>query len=164
MARRRTSKHTSGGKNYVWTVVRIGRALSTTVSSDILVADADWNSNASQNKATILAVRGYLNFRSIGTSDADCKYYIGTQDEDLTVLASPDTAGTYVDEDIMYTNGIGKGAGAVEAVQLYLDVFNIKAKRKLRTGMELRLIARASANSQIQVAGIIRTLLLLNNS
>jgi len=163
MARRQHRSAGRRGKNYVWTAVRMGAALSTVVSVNRLVEDSDWDTSAGQASGTIVAIRGYLCLRAIGVNDATANWYIGITDDDITSFPSPDTIATYTDSDIMYTSGIGSAAGALSDGYIHFEVIDIKAKRKIKAGTDLVLVMRASANSQIQVSGIIRTLILKNS-
>ncbi len=163
MARRKTKRFSgAGGKNYLWTVVLFDDAMSTTTEKVPLVADSDWVGAAGQPSATVIAIRGYMAFRSLSTSASGDKWYIGKLDKDVAAPANPEVADTYVDEDIMYTGGCAKSTGTAAAVQLYHEMIDIKAKRRIKGGMELILAHRATVSSQIQVTGVLRTLLLLN--
>ena len=157
-ARRSSSK---GDKNYVWTAVRINRVIALTPSEDLLVTDTDWSADGGQRSATVIAIRGYLTFANVGVAAAYAQWYMGVADADITP-ESPDLVDTYVDEDIMYTGGVLKSAAGAAGDNLYSTIIDVKAKRKIKTGMNLRLILEASSASEIQVTGIIRTLLLLN--
>jgi len=151
-------------KNLVWAALRIELAMTTTVSAQRLVQDSDWVAIGGQPSCTIIAVRGWLAFRAAGVNTAQAKWYIGTADEDITSIPSPDAISTYVDEDIMFTDGLDKAAGAVDGQgMLHHSVINVKAKRRIKSGKELQLVMRASVNTEIAVSGVIRTLLLLNN-
>ena len=159
---RHTRSFSSGGKNYMWAAARIGRNIPTTTSRDLLVADSDWNVTGGSKSCTIIAMRGYLSFRSLGTTTGDAKWYIGKLDKDATA-ADPDVVDTYVEEDIMYTGGLNKGAGAVDAVQLHHEFIDVKAKRRIKSGTDIILASSALVTTQVRMDGIIRTLLLLNN-
>jgi len=161
--KRASRSYSSGGKNYVWAVALIDSGLTTTPVRHQLVTDTDWEAIAGQASATVIAVRGYLAFRSIGTTLCDSAYYIGVLDGSFGSFASPGAVTTYVDEDIMWTGGLNKGAGAVEARMLHHEVINVKAKRKIKSGMDLNLILYCTVDTQVNVTGVIRTLLLKNS-
>ncbi len=171
MARRfskSTTRFSKGGKNYIWTVVL---AQGVTVSIDSLpsifpiVSDSDWSANAGAATATILAVRGYVNITSIGTSFSSTKWYIGKQDKDIVTGTGidPSVAQIYVDEDIMYTGGWDKPPGAVADSQVCHEIVDVKAKRKLQKGVDLRLVIGTSTVSQTAVSLVLRALLQINN-
>ena len=157
-ARRSSSR---GDKNYVWTAVRVNRVLGLVATEDLLVTDTDWSADGGQRSATVIAIRGYLTFANVGAAAAYGQWYMGVADADI-VPESPDLVDTYVDEDIMWTGGVLKSAAGADGDNLLTVDVDVKAKRKIKTGMNLRLIMEASSASEIQVSGIIRTLLLLN--
>ncbi len=149
--------------NYVWSVVSVNRAILTTVTSENLVQDSDWNPSGGQKRATIIAVRGYLMMRAVGVLVSDCHMYLGIMDEDVATSPDPALAATYVDEDIMWTGGFCKSPGAQDARQLFHMDINIKAKRKIRSGQELRLNSIGTNASELRLIGILRTLMIVNN-
>jgi len=168
MGRRRTTR--SAGKasnNYIWTAVSLDTTIplvSPFLQADI-VADSDWSVVGGQRGATIMAVRGWLHFTSEGTGLSKVFYYMGVQDKDVTVGASLDplSVATYTKEDIMLTGGWSKPVGAIDGVFSHMVDINVKSKRRIKTGKELRLILAATVVNQIHVVGVIRALLKLNN-
>ncbi len=162
---RRTRKFSSGGKNYLWAAVLVGQNIPNSPSfGGKLVQDTDWATHGGQQKATVLAIRGWLATKAVGTSSATAHMFIGVGDEDEAASqASPILAQTYIDEDIMWTGGASKAAGALSDGDIGYFEINIKAKRKIRSGQEVRLVTEASVVSQIALHGILRTLLLLNS-
>jgi len=162
MARSKRHFKGKGGQNYIWTATLINFGITTTSTILNLVASSDYDAAGGQMTATVLAIRGYLAFRAEGTNAMDVAYYVGMLDEDITSPQSPASVSTYVSEDIMWTGGFNKGAGAVEARQLWHEELNIKAKRKIKSGMNVNLIIRGTASSQADITGVVRCLLLMN--
>ncbi len=162
MAKRshRASRQTSGKKNMVWTSIRIGSSLSTTILNFQLINDADWVGAAGQPSATIIGIRGWLSVVGTGVVDSNTFMYIGTVDEDVTSFASPNAASTYVQEDIMWTGGTGKGVAAIEGQPIKQFDINVKTKRKIKAGTNLVLSAECNIDDDVRLIGIIRCLLL----
>jgi len=157
----RAHRRSSGGKkNYVWTSIRIGSSLGTTITQFQLINDADWVGAAGQPSATIVGVRGWFDIVGSGVVDSNTFLYIGTQDEDISTFASPNAAATYVNEDIMWTGGCGKGVAAIEGQPLKSFVIDIKAKRKIKGGTNLIMNAECNVDNDVRIIGIIRCLLL----
>jgi len=151
-----------GGKNYLWTVVLFSENMSTTTTKVPLVADSDWVGASGQPSATVVAIRGYIAVHSDSTQETVGRWYIGKLDKDIATPASPATADTYVAEDIMYTGGVAKSSGTAAGVQLYHELIDIGAKRKIKGGMEIILAHRGNLSGQMSLTGALRTLLLLN--
>jgi len=161
---RRSRKFSNGGKNYVWVAARIRQDISTVVQSDLIVTATDWSVGSAQRSATIIAMRGWLSFANEGILSTTMAMYIDVADADTPSL-DPNDVDTYIEASIMWTHGMFKSAGAISGiVQLADRVIDVKAKRKITSGDNCRLITSASVVDEIQVFGIIRTLLLLNNS
>jgi len=163
-----TRAFTKPNNNYVWAVI-LGEGITVPVDTAPLildlVADADWTAIAGQKTATVMAIRGWMSFVSIGVAFSAGKWYCGTQDEDIITGAgiSPATVGTYVDEDIMWTGGWDKPAVVTDTGLMHHEVIDIKAKRKIQTATEVRMVLGASATNQIAVSVVLRTLLKLNS-
>jgi hypothetical protein len=167
MGRRQARARSKQSNNFIWTAVSLDADIplaSPFLQADI-VSDSDWSVVGGQRGATVMAVRGWLSFTSIGTSASKCFYYLGTQDKDVTVGGSLDPLNvvTYVKEDIMLTGGWSKPVGAIDGACYHNIDINVKSKRRIKTGVELRLVLAASVVSEIHVIGIIRALLKMNN-
>ena len=161
MANRRSRSFVRGKKNYTWTSIRIGSSLGTTIANFAIVNDADWVAAAGQQGGTILAIRGWFDIVGTGTADSNTHMYIGTVDEDVTTFADPNSAATYVDEDIMWTGGAGKGGmSAIEGQPIARFDIDIKAKRKIKAGTSLILSATCNVDDDTRIIGILRTLIL----
>ena len=161
MANRSRRSFARGKKNYTWTSIRIGSSLTSTVSNFQIVNDADWFGGAGQQSGTIIAVRGWFDIVGTGTADSNTMLYIGTVDEDVTSFADPNAAATYVDEDIMWTGGVGKGGmSAIEPAPVKSFDINIKVKRKIKSGTDLILSAFCNIDDDVRIIGIMRALIL----
>jgi len=165
MARRRSRGRSSGAKgaNYVWTAVLPGFGLITAGDESLIVAKTDWSNIVGFERATIMTVRGWLSFTSGGTAAADYKWAIVLVDEDVPIQSSL-LADFYTDEDILWTGGGRKALtdAGDNSWQINHDV-NVKAKRKMTSGQELRIIFDVTATSSIHVVGVLRALLKKNN-
>jgi len=165
---RRQRTFSRGDANYVWAVI-LGEGITVPVDTAPLildlVADADWTAIAGQKSATVMAIRGWMSFVSIGVAFSAGKWYCGTQDEDILTGTgiSPGLVGTYVDEDIMWTGGWDKPAVVTDVGLMHNEIIDIKAKRKIKTATEVRMVLGASATDQIAVSVVLRTLLKLNS-
>ena len=156
-----------GGNNYIWTVGLIDEALvvASPFNQLNIVTDADWSVVGGQRTCTVMSVRGWLTFRSVGVLDAFAAWYITTQDADeIAVGMDPLNPTTYVEEDILYTGGFAKPSGTGTGSAQMTEQVNVKSKRKLKSGRELRLVAGADAVDEIHITGIFRCLLKLNES
>ena len=160
MSKHRAFRRTSGKKNYTWTSIRIGSNLSTTIVNFQLINDADWVGAAGQPSGTIVAIRGWFDLVGDGVVESNTFLYVGTVDEDVTSFASSNAAATYVNEDIMWTGGCGKGVAAIEGQPLKSFEIDIKAKRKIKAGTNLILSAECTVDNDVRIIGIIRCLIL----
>ncbi len=150
------------GKNYTWVATVIAQDITTSTTQLNLVSDDDWFGGTGQARATIIAVRGWLSFANQLVAEVALFGYVGVLDEDAT-SSDPTAADTYVDEDIMLTFGVSSMNEAVagfDGAQAML--IDIKAKRKIRTGQDLRINMRTDIANGYRVNGVIRTLLLKN--
>jgi len=163
MARKRNGSRASKQRgNLLWTAV-LGTAsdITAATSTFAIVADGDWQRGSGQSSATLLAIRGYMTIYSIGVLESDVKAYIQLVDEDAASEA-PVSVGTYVSEDILWTGGFAKGDSSATGSNFHHEVFNVKAKRRMKNGQEVRLVIRASVASQFRVSLIMRGLLKLD--
>jgi len=63
----------------------------------------------------------------------------------------------------MMTGGWSKPVGANSPSAHHMEQINVKAKRKIKSGTDCRIVLSASVDGEIVVTGILRALLLLNN-
>jgi len=152
------------GKNKVWVATLIGQTITTSTVAINLVADDDYFGGTGQAHATIIGMRGWLAITPVLPGSGDIIGYIGVTDENVP-SGDPSVAASYVNEDIMFTFGQSAMneavAGFNESVVMQI---NVKAKRKIRTGEDCRIPMISTTVNGWRVAGVIRTLLLLNNS
>jgi len=164
MARRKgTFRSSRKSGNKVWSTVLLQEvAVTAATLSSTIVDDADWVVIAGLKSATVLGVRGYISV-SVGDGTQlsnNLAMYVAPQNED-TSPAPPTQVSTYSDESIMWTGGRQQGEFATESQ--YYDI-NIKAKRRIISGTELRFVFAASADGQFIVSACLRAILLLDNN
>ena len=154
---------TSSGDTTVWVATLISQTITTTQAEINLVADDDWFGGTGQARATIIAMKGWLAIRPAVAGASICLAYIGVIDEDATA-GDPTDANSYVDEDIMFTfgrNAMDEAVAGFDAADYVLTDFG-KAKRKIRTGQDCRLIIKSTVANSFVANGVIRTLLKVN--
>jgi len=136
----------------------------TTVAQHLLVDDADWVVIAGLKSATVMGVRGWVSL-AVGDgvqTSTNMMMLIAPMNEDAAVAAaSPLNVGSYSDESIMWTGGAAQGEFATETQKFD---FNIKAKRRIQSGTELRLATVASDAGQFILSGVLRTYLRVDNN
>jgi len=148
--------------NYLWTAVLAEQIpLTAATLAFVIVADGDWQRSSGQSRATLLSIRGYYTIFNVGVLASDFKAYIQVVDEDAPSEA-PISVGTYVSEDIMWTGGFSKAASSQSGATFHHEIMNVKAKRKIRTGQECRMVVRASVTSEWQISLVLRGLLKLD--
>ena len=128
-----------------------------------IVQDADWVPSAGTAKATILRIRGWMSVINKDTTGSFAGgavlAYIGMFDED-TLSPSGTLPSTYTDEDIMWTAGrefpfTDSGASGLSWLQ---DV-DVKAQRRMRNGVDCRLVIANDMSVSIDVTFVVRALL-----
>ncbi len=166
MARGRKSRGSrSGPKNQVWTtIVNVATTISSgaTKTGTDIVTSADWTAVGGSERATILRIRGWCGASvdvPAGAFAGGAVFgYIGLYDEDeLSKDAS--LALTYLDEDIMTT--FGHTFAAVPAggiIPAYNHEIDVKAMRKIRTGIDCRFVATNITAEDMNMSLVIRAL------
>jgi len=153
-------------KNNVWTtVVPVEQSLAVGATTGLnVVVDTDWQRAAGANeRATLMRIRGWIDvINKLGAGSfaggALLAYALLT-DEDASNASAADPA-TYVEEDILWTGGgcfPFSGAGAAGGnVRLPID---IKAMRKMRVGMNVRVVLTNATDNIVSISGVVRGLL-----
>ncbi len=156
--RRRAAK---SKKDLTWTAVATAaQAVSTTTTSLDIVQDADWNATAGRQSATLLSIRGTISFARLLSNAGHVFMYIGLFDKDEG-SAIPLNASTYVEEDLIWTHTFAYISSMAEP--LILDI-NIKAKRRIATGREVRLVFQeGGTTATMGLSCVLRALLNKNN-
>ena len=168
MARNHRSRSFSRQKGrFIWTSVLFeGFNVPITPVSSNIVEDADWTAVAGNTGATLMAIRGWWSAQGqTGTGNDSLLMLIALVDADIASTSTsldPAAVATYTDEDVLWTGGWTKaqvtevgvraGSGQVEV--------NIKARRKIRSGQEIRL-CQTTTNDEIGFSGVFRALLKL---
>jgi len=157
--RRRASKRTG---NRIWTAVTLGTVVLSSVHDGVsIVNEADWSS-APNEKATLLAIRGWIHLTSIAGANARATLLMGKFDADELASAAstdPDNVATYVNEDILWTGGMTSSGGGIDHVNMQI---NVKAKRKMRATEDINLIYACSPTDNFIMGGVLRALLLVS--
>ena len=179
MTRRRGITRRSGVQKgeYIWTAVLGIDILSTIlVQSANIVEDGDWSVSAGRQGATLIAIRGWWGCQHDPVGGAESNTVIGlaieVQDEDIGAASAtqdPLVVGTLIDEDILWTGGwatgfllFASGVGSVYTASTPPMQFDVKAKRKLKTGSQVRIVHSAVTDNEIKVNFSIRALLKVN--
>ncbi len=158
MARRsRAARVSKSNKDLTWTALATAaQAISTTTQSLDIVQDADWNATAGRQSATLLSIRGTISFARLLSNAGHVFMYIATFDKDEG-SAIPLNASTYVEEDIMWTHTMPYISSMAEP---YVIDINIKSKRRLETGKEVRFVFQEGGTTNTMgVSCILRALL-----
>ncbi len=161
MARRSRRASASRGKDLTWTsVITDDETISDAVEVLDIVQGTDWSVVAGSQTATLLTIRGNIALRRTNPSQGSVFMYIAVFDKD-EASPSPLVPATYVEEDILWTKCWIHSVGSLESVMI--DV-HVKAKRRIRSGQDVRLVfieSGATNNSDISV--ILRALVNKNN-
>ena len=164
----RSGRRPGPRRNRIWTNVlsdegTVGGGGSLTLD---ITRGTDWQrSGTGREMATVVAIRGWISFAFEADSIAggSLSALIGLFDEDeanpgVTVVA------TYSDEDILWTGGIQLGSQFSNEGQAWNVEFNVKAKRKLSNGQELRFIMENGCLEPCRVSGLLRALILTGSA
>ena len=149
MVARRFAKR-SGPRNLIWTVVLIESVTvaTTALQGENIVTASDWSVEGGFERATLLAIRGYVTLHNLSSAANDVKMCIAKQgDGEPTIDAAQ--AATYSDEDILWTGGVL--LPAVATAQAFPQVFdiNVKFKRKITIGDDIAFFIAPNGGSVI---------------
>ena len=159
MARRRRTAFRRQGQ-YIWTSAIINNedVLATTLTTPI-VNDADFGDAGARN-ITLMGIRGWISV-SDSALTASSGYFAGILmiDEDVGATSAQQAmndANVLVNEDILSTWCLQMTDGG--AHRTVFDV-NVKARRKLKTGQEIRFSHIAGAALRAEVSAVFRAVL-----
>ena len=154
----------SGPKNQIWTVVTANELAITTGSTSIssIVQDSDWTSGQGQERATILRVRGWLNFggrvNAGVTGEGIIGAYISVQADEVTPTGALLTA-SYIDQDILWTSGhFFPLVATAEPLPSFDTVIDIKAMRRIRAGQRMTLVVTNNLADGTVTSFVVRAL------
>ena len=161
-SRARFARSSRAKGKYIWSSILLENfnVPVTPAGADIVIG-TDFAAHSGREGVTLMAIRGWLAYTAqAGTSNDTLMEFIGVFDEDeATATIDPALAGTYVDEDILWTGGWFKQTATdIGSRQGGFEQINVKARRKIHTGQEVRLIM-TTTNDQIQISGVLRGLL-----
>ena len=159
---RSTRRGSGKDSNLIWTTIQgIDTVVSDSTLSADIVLDADWAVRVARESATVMGIRGWVACAApIMAVQVSFAAYIGLSDENAG-SGSPQAVATYNNEDVMFTYGAAFGLNAIDAAVWEIDV---RAKRKIRTGTEVRYNFIANVASELEISFVIRAVLKLNNS
>ncbi len=117
-------------KDLIWfPVISVNELVAASASStNNIVQAADWIGSAGFERATLLAVRGWISIHRNNAVQGAWFAYIGKFNVGETIPAANAIA-TYGDEDIMWSGGGGFLATSVDMGSQV--VINVKSKRKI---------------------------------
>ncbi len=168
-----TRRGRSGGRavarakgSFIWTAVDMGNNdVLTTPFGFNIVEDADWVAHAGQQSGTLMSIRGWLSAsRQAGTAADILEMYIAVIDEDESATGAsvdPASVATYTGEDILWTGGASFPGAASDSgfrSQPVVWDINVKARRKIRSGKEVRLQVTTTVG-EIALSGFLRALI-----
>ncbi len=166
MARRNFTRAAKRGpKNNVWTVVLLQEtalAASGQQQSNI-VQQSDWSVNGGE-RATILTIRGYISVSAQNATtpllEGGVLWYIGLNDNDIVTPAAPETAATYVNEQILTTGGhiFPEVAGGFTRESMDWEI-NVKTKRTIQSGTNVVMVMANRTSDEIKTTAVLRCLL-----
>ena len=167
MASRRTRRSFSRKGGYIWTNVKLSsEAVSNTVNSLNIVDSSEFSITGSQKMVTLMAIRGWLSATKVVASGGTVLFgLVASVDEDISATAAeldPAISSTYTDEDILWTFGceLPDWSTASQAGGgIWHQEVNIKARRKLKTGQDIRIVYTNTLGSRVLLSGILRALL-----
>jgi len=165
----RRSRAVKRNRDLIWVTTIFQASLIETPGIDIadVVLPADWQSGTGFDRATLLGVRGWICISQTAAGTAadipgiwTAMYICGIDSPANTF--DPYLAIDYVNYDTLWSYGyVGEASTRTQpSVQL-----NIKSKRKLTTGQEVRYAATVpvdTATPRFNVGGAIRALLQLD--
>ena len=149
---------------YIWTAILIeGFNVPITPVAAEIVIGTDFAAHSGREGVTLMAIRGWLSYTAqTGTGGDTLMQYIAVIDENegpTSTSLDPAAIDTYVSEDILWTGGWSKQeATNTGSRESFVEQINVKARRKINTGQEVRL-QMTTTNDEIQVSGVLRGLL-----
>ena len=139
MARRLTRRSNSATKaKYLWTAVLFREQTVSTAFIDIdILSPVDWERGATSfERATVVAIRGWLEFAPILTIASSVFSYIGLYDED-EASTDADIVAAYQTEDILWTGGTAQGLSIVTTAPGHRVDMNVKVSRKITSASQI---------------------------
>ena len=149
--------------NLIWVRSVFDDALIGAAQNNLnnLIEDADWQSNAAYEHATVMAIKISLTFYEAATDECPILTSIRKvgQDNDVTIGANPLAVANIVDEDWMYFHATTVAlANAGPFVQDLNDT--VRVKRKISSGQVIQMNQRTTrAAATCDITGIVSVLL-----
>jgi len=162
---RRSAKHV---RDQTWAVVLVEQATfdDTPVIENDIVIGADWSATTGLERATLIAIRGWLSVTRVPTLTTLRTWYslMYTTDRETPVLVAgtngPADATGYV-EDILWTYGgiqdVGT-AGAVEMPAIVTIPIHVKAQRRITSETDVRIAFASSGTGTFSYSLVLRAL------
>lgn len=171
MRRARTSSRRSVRRkgNLTWITVVVKASILENTATQIaqLVIPSDWSIATGFDRATLLAVRGWLTVTQQGAgtaAEASAAYWaVACQDVSSADVMNPSVASDYDDYDVIFCGGLGLTAAA-STVSLMppAEQVHFKAKRRLTSQEEVSLFAFVdidTATPRANFNGVLRALI-----
>jgi len=158
-------------RELIWVSVGVQASLlETTLDIAQLVISADWATTAGFDRATILGIRGWLSVAqtAAGTGSEAPGIWLAIYkcgEDSPANSMDPHNAQDYVDFDVLWSGGQGGGTSSTGANAFRSYEINVKARRKINSGEQLRMAATVptdTATPRFNVTGMLRTLLQLD--
>ncbi len=164
MPRRNSGTRAAGRKsktNLVWTAVTTFQNLiGAAIEEFPVVTGSDWFGAAGgRGTATLMSIRGWISLAGITNTSTVVAMTLIKVDKDLAA-GGPRVAGTYVEDDILWTGGWNKPGDLQQFAQF--DI-NVKARRKLSSDDTIVLAVSAVDASATEISLVLRGLMMLNN-
>jgi len=173
VAARRFRRATKRHRDLIWVTTIIQAATLETSSAGLdlidLIIPGDWSLSAGFDRATLMAIRGWMGLAQTATGtagEAPGAAYAIYLCEQLTPAnqMDPMNAVDYANFDVIYTDGIC-GVGSVSAAGMRGIQLDIRARRKLTSASEIRLavsVPNDTATPRFNCFAVFRCLLKLD--
>jgi len=158
-------------RDLIWVSVGVQASLlETTLDIAQLVVSADWAVSAGFDRATLLGIRGWLSIAQYVTGTGTdvpgiwLAVYKCGEDSPANSM-SPFDAQDYVDFDVLWCGGQSGGVSTTGANTYRSMEVNIKSRRKITSGDQIRLAATVvtdTGSPRFGVSGMLRCLLQLD--
>jgi len=172
--KRSIRRFTRGRSEYCWTAVTGTMLIMNTGGQQnfpVVVMAADVSLGASQAQATLMRIRGWISAVPITSSAETHGGIMGAAfviDDDDSSTFDLTQASTFVDEDVLWQDGengllIGSGAAGARSFSVGHKLnIDIKARRRLRSGQSVNIVAQTATYATLRVSGAMRALLKLS--
>ena len=159
MARRTMARRGRQGPKakYLWTAVLFREQTVSTAFTDVdILSPVDWERGATSfERATVVAIRGWVEYAPILTTASSVFSYIGLYDED-EASTDADIVAAYQTEDILWTGGAAQGLSTVTTAPGARIDMNVKVSRKITSASQIRFVSSTAAANVWTMSGLLR--------